>query len=459
MSNRDISSGRDDQELNPTPGTTPVQGDSQPDATSDEQHLAEWQTEVLGWLNSPPERSRPSVVLPRPPYFDRTIVDRERFMERAKPKITKDILKQIIRGGGDLLRGCLEASGSQTLYIPTKLSMASKFAAGDIEVPIGVDEPSWWPGRDKPGGGGGSGNEPGEDDADIVYMPISYEEFIELIGMLFDLPFLRPTDADKLMTMTMKMRGLKRSGPMVRLEKQATAKARIERFFASINAHPENYPGLDREVVPTPEQFPFHKVDLRYKRVEEKWDPDSKAVVFYELDCSGSMSGEPLAIAKFFFLLVLIWLKTKYTNVTVVYIAHNHAAYRVPTQGEFFRIIEDGGTAFWPAHELVYNIWMTEFSGGNGWNGYTIHATDGFGDSPTAWIEKLIRSGMNLFGYFEIDPYGYGGSFMTGGMQACLNVAADVKPHVGIGKARTMDDVPKAAADIIDKAHPGKTGA
>ncbi len=465
--NDNISNGRgDDQELNRQTDTDPKPLDAtEVERLAQEAHdkaaLAEWQETMIEWLNNPPERSRPSIVLPKPPYFDRTILDRERFMARAKPKITKDVLKQIIRGGGDMFRDCMVAQGSNTIYVPSRLNTSNKLAAGDIEVPIGVGEPNWWPGRDK-AGGGGSGNQAGEDDADIVYMPISYEEFIELLGMLFDLPFLRQTDEDKLLVMSLKIRGLKRSGPMVRLDKLATARCRIERFYASINSHPELFPGMTRDEIPDAVDFPFHKMDLRFKRVDEKWDPDSKAVVFYELDCSGSMSGEPLNIAKFYFLLMLVWLRTKYANVTVVYIAHNHAAYRIPSEADFFRIIEDGGTGFCSAHELVYNLWMTEFGGGNGWNGYTLHATDGFGESATMitpWIEKLIRSGFNLFGYLEIDPYGYGGAWKTSGWEACEACASDVKAHVGMAKVSNMDQIPEAAGKIIDKSKSPNTGA
>lgn len=427
---------------------------------------------LLEWLNNPPERSRRSVVLPAPAYIDRTIVDRERFMERARPKITKDVLKRIIRGkdsilgntmtagrpvsllaqtvlAHDMFRDCLVSSDGGMMYVPMRGDAFR--AGGDIDVPINVGEPNWWPGRD--GGGGGGGFEGGEDPADIVYMPMTYEEFIEMLSLLFDLPFLKQTDEDKLLVFSIKMRGLSRNGPRARLDLQATSKARLERFRATYNARPEEFPELTPDAYPTPEQFPFHNHDLRYKRVEERWDPDSKAVVFMNLDTSGSMGGEPLAMSKFYFLLNLIWLRTKYNDVAVVYIAHNAKAERIRNEKDFFRISEGGGTMFIPTYELSWLLGNTEF-GGDSWNKYCLHATDGYcfdnQSEVTSWIEKLIRGGFNYFGYFEPElGWGWGGGRDTPGMAAVKSTASDVRQHCGWAHVASMDEVPKAMMQIM----------
>ncbi|MGD9681165.1 MAG: DUF444 family protein [Candidatus Obscuribacterales bacterium] len=463
MAKKDFKKPHGDKKAGETP-----HGESKP-TTEAQAPDQEFQNLLVDWLNSPPERTRNSVVLPQPAYLDRTIDDRRRFMERAKPKITKDVLKQIIRGDSgimdmtegkpitrlanlllshELMRDCFVASESGMIYVPMN---ASTFAAGgNIEVPIGIDEPSWWPGRDKAGGGGG-GSQAGEDDADIVYLPITYEEFVELLKLLFDLPFLKQTDEDKLLVYSMKMRGLKKTGPMARWDKVATAKARLERFKTMINARPDDFPGLTPDSYPSAEDFPFHKTDLRFKRVEERWDPDSKAVVFMNLDTSGSMAGEPLAIAKFYFLLNLIWLRTKYNTVAVVYIAHNHRAERIRSEADFFRVGENGGTAFAPTHELTWQIAQAEF-GGDAWNKYSLHATDGFSfdgeDVISGWIAKLIRGGFNYFGYCEVDlGWGWGG--MTEGMRSVQNTPSDVRQHCGWARCKTLDDVPEAMMKIM----------
>ena len=71
---------------------------SMPDANNED-----FEATLVEWLNNPPERTRRSVVVPQPAYLDRTYDDRRRFMERARPKITKDVLKRIIRGKSGIL--------------------------------------------------------------------------------------------------------------------------------------------------------------------------------------------------------------------------------------------------------------------------------------------------------------------------------------------------------------------
>lgn len=413
--------------------------------------LSPWAASVVANLNQPPERTLPSVVLPEPVYFDRTITDVERFMERARPKITKDTIKSIIRGGGDLMRNVLISADGETYWVPSNLMQA--FTGGEIDVPITIDEPSWSPGRDRPGGGG-NGPQASEDDSDVVYMPISYDEFIELIGLLFDLPFLRPSEADKILTLSLKTRGIKRTGPMARMDKLATAKARLERYHASRNSRPDEFTHVKNPQAPTVAEFPFHKVDLRFRRIEEVWDPDSKAVLFDILDTSGSMSGEPLNMAKFFFLLMLIWLRSKYKEVTIVYIAHSGNATRIKDEKDFFRVDANGGTRFTDAYELAEQIAMAEFFG-DAWNKYAFHATDGYEQSPqgiAAAIDKLVRSGFNLFGYLEVDLWS-GWGFSMGASPGWLShdyLSADVKPRCGRARVKTMDEVPDAMKTIID---------
>jgi uncharacterized sporulation protein YeaH/YhbH (DUF444 family) len=444
-------------------------------SVSDNPSMKIWESQMVDWLNNPPERERPSIVLPKQPYLDRTVVDRWRFMERAKPKINKDVLKHIIRGDSEIFRNVFVAESFEAAIPGICLDPATKRPPGftgniatspnliyvpaiglydDIEVPIGIDEPNWWPGRDKPGGGG-SGNDASDDEGDLVYLPITYEEFLELVQLLFDLPFLKQTDMDKLLVHTYKMRGLKNSGPMVRWDKTATAIERIKRFKATVNANPNDYPEewRDPDFIPSVEEFPFHKIDMKYKQVQEKWDPDSKAVIFYELDTSGSMSGEPLALAKFFFLITLIWLKTRYKEVSVVYIAHNAEAHRVSSEKDFFQLDAGYGTMFVPAHELVLYLGTTEFGGGN-WNRYCLHATDGWGFDGVGEIrdaiERIIRAGFNYFGYLEVRPSNWadGGSV---GMDAVRSVSPDVAQYVGYSKASQFEDVPKALQEMMDK--------
>jgi uncharacterized sporulation protein YeaH/YhbH (DUF444 family) len=397
-----------------------------------------------------------SQVFPEPIYLDRTKPDRDRFSERIRPLINKDHIKDLLRRGGDFLKGVHVRGPGMTEYVPLS---DFQFAIPEASLPIGVGEPHWRPGRDRPGGGGGGG-EASDDPADLVFLDISWEELAELLSLLFDLPWLLAKDADKILAYKLRIRGVKKTGPKARLHLEATFKERLKRYRTLFNARPEEFQakGLSLEDIPTVEQFPFEETDMRYKRVEERWDPDSKAVVFFEFDTSGSMSGEPMAIARFFFLLNLIWLRARYGDVDVVLIPHNAAAFRVRTEQEFFTIDAGGGTLFIPAHELCMEIADLEFPAAV-YNRYAFHATDGYNFEPPAdlaeSIERMVnpsQGAFNYFGYLEIDTYGWGGSWgALPGTQAINMLSNAARSRVGRSRVQTLDQVPDAMKEILDK--------
>src|SRR5262249_32502424 len=153
-------------------------------------------------------------------------------------------------------------------------------------------------------------------------------------------------------------------------------------------------------------EVPFAKTDFRYNRVEERDEPDSKCMVALVLDRSGSMSGDPLVIAKAWFLLNVIFLRTKYKDVALVLISHDAIDWLWNNEEEFFKIGAGGGTIAAPAWEAVFRVAefgytckKTGVSKGPypraQYNRYMFHATDGalFDGAPTIqqWWTKIIR--------------------------------------------------------------------
>jgi len=223
----------------------------------------------------------------------------------------------------------------------------------------------------------------------------------------------------------------------------------------------------DGEIIPSTLEVPFHKNDLRFNRIEEKDDPDSKAMVELILDRSGSMGGDPIIIAKAYFFICVLFLKTKYKEVAIVMISHDGQEYLWKTEEEFFKIGASGGTVAVPAWELAYNI--AEFGAkskttGNSagpypaaaWNRYMFHATDGDlfdGDEAIReWFTKIVRAPFNYVGYLECGTsWGGGRGGWSMGGEALLGLPADVKAHVGMARANSLQDVPEAFKQILDK--------
>jgi uncharacterized sporulation protein YeaH/YhbH (DUF444 family) len=457
------NSGGDDR---PAPGATTDGYDPQ-----DERLVVQAMNEAFG-------KQVPAQFMPEPAYLDRTTPDRDRFLQRIKPLINKDHIKNLLRRGTDFFQAQVDGQtayqrvgGDQALpnifqgvniayqdgarnFVP---ATGYQLAVPMASLPIGVGEPRWRPGRDRPGGGG-CGPDASDDPEDLVFMDITLEELAEMLALLFDLPFLLSKEEDKILAYRLRIKGVKKTGPRARLDMQATFIARLERFRATYNARPEDFPGLSIEEIPTVEQFPYDRVDMRYKRIEEQWDPDSKAVAFFEFDTSGSMGGEPMAIARFFFLLNLIWLKGKYGTVDIVLLPHNAIAFRVTTEKEFFTIDAGGGTMFSPVHEMAIEIRQREFPSSTH-NAYAFHGTDGYNFEPPAVLAEVIErllspsdGDFNYFGYLEIDPYGWGGGgWKTGGMQAIDLLSPGAQQRTGWARVHTLDEVPDAMKQILAK--------
>jgi uncharacterized sporulation protein YeaH/YhbH (DUF444 family) len=475
---------------------------------------------------------------------DKTDRDRQRYKERQKGKLKGKI--------GDVI-------GDNPIIT----------RPGKINVPVPPEsEPIWRPGRDSSGQGKG-GRKAGDGAGDYVEM--DFEEFLEMFFAEIGLPNMLKKMFAQTLVKTHKRRGLTNNGPKARMNKRASAVARLKRASALKNARPEDFvpefaekcqsvfeayafwaysksgaevvfpepvmvlidnevksflrdvengneadplrdedvegfrkevlasivahlsantdatvapytvhEGLqariesyvfvkerDGEIIPSTMEVPFHKNDLRFNRIEEKEDPDSKAMVELILDRSGSMSGDPIIIAKAYFFLCVIFLKTKYKEVAIVMISHDGQEYLWKTEEEFFKIGASGGTVAVPAWELAYNI--AEFGAkskttGNSagpypaaaWNRYMFHATDGDlfdGDEAIRmWFTKIVRAPFNYVGYLECGTsWGGGRGGWSMGGQALQGLPADVKEHLGMARANSLQDVPDAFKLILDK--------
>lgn len=220
------------------------------------------------------------------------------------------------------------------------------------------------------------------------------------------------------------------------------------------------------DTIPNVTEVPFHNSDLRFNRIEERVDPDSKAMVALVLDRSGSMDGDPIKVAKAYFFICVLFLKTKYRHVELVLISHDGQEYLWKTEEEFFKIGAGGGTVAVPAWDLVYRIAetgatckTTNVSAGpfpaSEWNRYMFHATDGqlFDGAKVIqeWWSKIIRAPFNYMGYLECETaWSRGTGWDTAG-QALLGLPAEDKAFIGMAKARTLTDVPEAFKQILDK--------
>ena len=122
------------------------------------------------------------------------------------------------------------------------------------------------------------------------------------------------------------------------------------------------------------------------------------------MDVSGSMDTTKKYLARSFFFVLSQFIKSKYTNVEVNFIAHTTVAKEV-NEIDFFHKVESGGTyissGLNKALEIIDKRYNPEY-----WNVYVFYVSDG-----DNWQEdnvKAIKAAQdicevsNLFGYAEL---------------------------------------------------------
>ena len=251
------------------------------------------------------------------------------------------------------------------------------------------------------GGPGQAGNEPGED---IYETEITIDE---LVGYLFEDLQLPDMERKKFAQIEAE-RKFKRSGTQFkgippRLNKKRSMMQRIKREKMSRREW-EQLPNDDDDRVP------FREEDLRYWRVKEDVRRFSNAVVICIMDTSGSMDQTKKYLARSFYFLLYQFVRWKYEQVEVVFIAHTTEAKEV-TEDEFFHRGEAGGTYISSGYAKALEV-IEERYNPDVWNIYTFHCSDG--DNWGNDNEKAIQLAnelctvSNLFGYGEImASYGY----------------------------------------------------
>jgi uncharacterized sporulation protein YeaH/YhbH (DUF444 family) len=135
---------------------------------------------------------------------------------------------------------------------------------------------------------------------------------------------------------------------------------------------------------------------------------ESNAVVLCLMDTSGSMDTMKKYLARSFFFLIYQFIRSKYQNVEIVFIAH-HTEAREVTEDEFFHKGESGGTFISSAYQRALEI-IAERYHPSLWNVYAFHCSDGdnFDSDNAAALRtaKELSDVCNLFGYGEIKPLG-----------------------------------------------------
>lgn len=208
--------------------------------------------------------------------------------------------------------------------------------------------------------GDAAGSGPGAGDGDGA---VTYEVWLdrdEVEALLFEqlgLPRMRRRASPELETTSIAWNDIARRGAL--LDKKATILENMRRNAASGEAR---IGGIDRD-------------DLRYRTYTEELRPKTRCVVFFMLDASGSMGAFEKRCARLFFWWAYRFLRSRYANVELVFLAHTTTAVECD-EDEFFTRVESGGTRVSSAWELALELRRRRYPADEHDVVY-IHASDG----------------------------------------------------------------------------------
>jgi sporulation protein YhbH len=238
-----------------------------------------------------------------------------------------------------------------------------------------------------PGPGKQAGDQPG---IDYYEAEITIDELANLLFEDLQLPNLQQKVTENLETETLRLKELARKGAFSNLDKRRTVLENIKRN--ALKHKQPVYGGISDE-------------DLRFKIWVPETRRESNAVVIAMRDVSGSMGEFEKYISRTFYFWMVRFLRTKYTNVQIVFITHHTEAKEVDEE-TFFKLGESGGTKVSSAYQLALEIIQRRYDP-NAWNIYPFHFSDGdnWGDADNRRCVELVQRLLevsNVFGYGEI---------------------------------------------------------
>ncbi len=320
--------------------------------------------------------------------------DQSRFKDIVKGKVKENFRRFVSHGE------MIGKRENEFVKIPLPQIDIPNFRYGPKQQG-GVGQGQGEPGQEagEPGDGQGqAGSNPGEH---ILEVELSLDELADLLGEQLELPRIQPKGSKNIDSTKNKFTGLAPVGPEgLRNFKQSYKKA-LKRYITSGTYNPK-----EPAIIPI-------RPDFRYKSFKKVVQPQTKAVVIYMMDVSGSMGDEQKEIVRLESFWINTWLKRHYKGLETRFIIHDAAAKEVD-EDTFFRTSESGGTLISSAYKLAQQMIETDYPT-NDWNIYPFHFSDGdnWSGEDTRLCVRLLKEfflpNVNVFSYGQVESkYGSG---------------------------------------------------
>jgi len=319
----------------------------------------------------------------------------KRDSERHK-KLVNDA---IIKNGRDLITeyNIITSDGDKKIKIPIRFLNKYKFRYGKLKdkskIGQGLDVKPGNKYRIRKGKKNGEEGKAGDKEGEVIFeAEISVDELVDILLSELNLPWMEPDKSSSIEVDTEELSSIEKRGIIPNLDLKRTIFENIKRNAAKGN----------------PKIKGINEHDLRYRDWETNKEYHSNAAVYVMMDRSASMDKEKTYIAKSFYFWMVQFLKRRYKNVSLVFIAHDAKAFIVDEK-DFFKISSSGGTlcstAFKVAYEHIqmnhppssWNNYVFEFSDGDNWGSDNLLVIE--------YVNKLLPL-VRAIGYGEIVPDG-----------------------------------------------------
>lgn len=368
-----------------------------------------------------------NIIDRRPNPRDKTIKNRQKFIQRSKEQIKRAVKEQIDKGNiADIEDGKarIKVKGVDEPEFRVDPSTGDKqyVLPGNDKFVVGDKEDKKSAGQGQNGKKGGTGT--GEDEFEFVLNP---EEYLDFIFDDLELPDLIKKQIKDVTKVKPKRSGFTNTGNPSQLDvvrslknslgrriglsrprdedikelEEQLARAELDKNESQVAILLEKIAELKSRQISIPWLDPF---DVRYRNFNNVPQPMTQAVMFCVMDISGSMGQKEKDLAKRFFFFLHMFLRRKYEKVDIVFVMHHERAYEVD-ENDFFHSRETGGTVVSTAINLTRKIIQDRYNI-NDWNIYVAQVSDGDNFSNDA--EEVVDAMNNLlpmvqyFAYVEI---------------------------------------------------------
>lgn len=361
---------------------------------------------------------------------DKSLVNRQRFMRRARTQIKEAVNKSLKD------RKITDVGSGESISIPTKGIREPRFhhdSQGGRRQRIFPGNKEFTPGDriNKPpsgsGGGGKDASDGGEGEDEFTFA-LTREEFLDMFFEDLELPDLIKTNLKETTAFKPQRAGYSVDGSTTNINVQRTMRNSLGRRIAlkrpvlgqveSLQEEVDELEAKDhltalemRRLVELKVELdnverrwraiPYiDPLDIRYNRFEQQPQPKTNAVMFCLMDVSGSMGPREKDLAKRFFILLHLFLERRYERIDIVFIRHTHKASEVDEE-TFFYSRETGGTVVSTALVEMRKVLRDRYPVQD-WNIYAAQASDGdnFEDDTGYCLEILAKELLPFCQYY-----------------------------------------------------------